>query len=343
MFRKVDLRSDTVTRPTPAMLQAMLQAEVGDDVIDKDPTTQRLEELVASIWGFEAALFCPSGTMCNQIAIMAHTQPGDEVLCHRLSHIYWYEGGGIAANAHCSVRLLDGEKGIISPESIAYNINSVDDHHARSILLSLENTVNKAGGTCYTAAQIRDLAHEGHRLGLKVHLDGARIYNALIYNNEKPADYHNTVDTMSICLSKGLGCPVGSVLLGSADFIAKARRIRKRLGGGMRQSGFLAAAGIYALENHIHRLADDHTRALKLADGLRASHWVSEVIPPQTNIVIFRTKSDPSAVATKLESYGIRLIHMGQGWLRMVTHLDITDDDIEYCLKVFSLLETNEF
>lgn len=343
MFRKVDLRSDTVTRPTPAMLQAMLQAEVGDDVIDKDPTTQRLEELVASIWGFEAALFCPSGTMCNQIAIMAHTQPGDEVLCHRLSHIYWYEGGGIAANAHCSVRLLDGEKGIISTESIACNINSVDDHHARSTLLSLENTVNKAGGTCYTAAQIRALAHEGHRLGLKVHLDGARIYNALIYNNEKPADYHNTVDTMSICLSKGLGCPVGSVLLGPADFIAKARRIRKRLGGGMRQSGFLAAAGIYALENHIHRLADDHTRALKLADGLRASHWVSEVIPPQTNIVIFQTKSDPLTVATKLESFGIRLIHMGQGWLRMVTHLDITDDDIEYCLKVFSLLETNEF
>lgn len=339
MIRKVDLRSDTVTRPTPAMLQAMMKAEVGDDVIDKDPTTQKLEEMAASIWGFDAALFCPSGTMCNQIAIMAHTQPGDEVICHRLSHIYWYEGGGIAANALCSIRLLDGDNGIISPESLAHNINSIDDHHARSALLSLENTVNKAGGTCYTAAQIRALSDEGHRLGLKVHLDGARIYNALIYNNEQPADYHRSVDSMSICLSKGLGCPVGSLLLGSADFIAKAKRIRKRLGGGMRQSGFLAAAGIYALENHIQRLADDHERARKLADGLKASSWVLEVVPPQTNIVIFKTKKNPLEVAEKLEKHGIRLIHMGQGWLRLVTHLDISDDDIDYCLHIFSTLQ----
>ncbi|GCD78049.1 threonine aldolase [Thermaurantimonas aggregans] len=336
MIRKVDLRSDTVTRPTPAMLQAMMKAEVGDDVIDKDPTTQKLEEMAASIWGFEAAIFCPSGTMCNQIAIMAHTQPGDEVICHRLSHIYWYEGGGIAANAHCSIRLLDGEHGIISPESLAHNINSIDDHHARSALLSLENTVNKAGGTCYTAAQIRALADEGHRLGLKVHLDGARIYNALIHNNEQPADYHRSVDSMSICLSKGLGCPVGSLLLGSVDFITRAKRIRKRLGGGMRQSGFLAAAGIFALENHIHRLAEDHERARKLADGLKASSWVSEVVPPQTNIVLFKSKKNPFEMAEKLEKHGIRLIYMGQGWLRLVTHLDITDDDIKYCLEVFS-------
>ncbi|MFN4298262.1 MAG: threonine aldolase family protein [Thermaurantimonas sp.] len=339
MIRKVDLRSDTVTRPTPSMLQAMMKADVGDDVIDKDPTTQKLEEMAASIWGFDAALFCPSGTMCNQIAIMVHTKPGDEVICHRLSHIYWYEGGGIAANALCSVRLLDGENGIISPESLAYNINSVDEHHAHSALLSLENTVNKAGGTCYTAAQIRTLAEEGQRLGLKVHLDGARIYNALIYNNEQPADYHRSVDSMSICLSKGLGCPVGSLLLGSADFIVKAKRIRKRLGGGMRQSGFLAAAGIYALQNHIHRLADDHARARKLADGLRVSSWVSEVVSPQTNIVIFKTKKNPSEVAEKLEMHGIRLIHMCQGWLRLVTHLDISDDDIEYCLTIFRSME----
>ncbi len=335
MQRTVDLRSDTVTQPTPAMREAMLKAPLGDDLIDKDPTTRKLEEMIADKWGFEEALFCPSGTMCNQIAIIAHTQPGDEVLCHRLSHIYWYEGGGIAANALCSVRLLEGEHGIIDPTLIHQNINATDDHHARTTLLSLENTVNKAGGTCYTALQIQGLAAEGHRLGLKVHLDGARIYNALIYNNEDPADYHKSADSMSICLSKGLGCPAGSLLLGSSEFIAKARRIRKRLGGGMRQSGILAAAGIYALQNHVKRLDEDHRRAGELASSLADLQWVSEIIPPQTNILIFKTAGDPLAYVKKLDTFGIRIIHMGQGWLRMVTHIDICDEDIDYCKSVF--------
>lgn len=337
--RIVDLRSDTVTKPSKAMREAMFTAPVGDDVIDKDPTTERLEHLAAELWGFGAGLFCPSGTMCNQIAIMAHTQPGDEVICHRLSHIYWYEGGGIATNALCSVRLLDGENGIIAPEYIAEQINPADDHHARSQLLSLENTVNKAGGICYTAAQIRELADVGHRHGLKVHLDGARIYNALVYCNETPDDYHFTVDSMSICLSKGLGCPVGSLLLGSLDFIARAKRIRKRLGGGMRQSGMLAAAGIYALENLTSRLLEDHERARCLADVLATAGWVENVVPPQTNIVIFKPKTSPQSVLATLEEYGVRLIHMGQGWLRMVTHLDVTDDDVAYCADVFQRIK----
>ncbi|MFN3950923.1 MAG: threonine aldolase family protein [Thermaurantimonas sp.] len=332
---KVDLRSDTITRPTPAMREAMLKAPLGDDVIDKDPTTRYLEEMIADIWGFEEALFCPSGTMCNQIAIMAHTQPGDEVLCHRLSHIYWYEGGGIAANAHCSVRLLDGKDGIIDPQTIRPNINVSDEHHARSVLLSLENTVNKAGGTCYFANQIHELSAEGHRLGLRVHLDGARIYNALIYCEESPEAYHGSIDSLSICLSKGLGCPVGSLLLGNSEFIARAKRLRKRLGGGMRQSGMLAAAGIYALNNHIERLRLDHVRAQKLADGLSGLTWVEKVIPPQTNILIFKTAEDPLKWVHKFDCSGIRILHIGQGWLRMVTHLDVSDADVDYCIQKF--------
>lgn len=336
MKRDVDLRSDTVTQPTPAMRDAMLRAPLGDDVIDKDPTTRHLEEMIAHIWGFEEALFCPSGTMCNQIAIMAHTEPGDEVLCHRLSHIYWYEGGGIAANAHCSVRLIEGENGIIDPKKIEYNINPTDDHHAKSVLLSLENTVNKAGGTCYFANQIHELSAEGHRLGLRVHLDGARIYNALIYCEESPEAYHGSIDSLSICLSKGLGCPVGSLLLGTKEFISRARRIRKRLGGGMRQSGMLAAAGIYALNHHIDRLNTDHKHAQKLADGLSGLTWVEKVIYPQTNILVFKPFEDPLQWVRKFETSGIRIIYMGQGWLRIVTHLDITEDDIDYCINEFS-------
>lgn len=330
----IDLRSDTVTLPTAEMKKAMLEAPLGDDVIDKDPTTARLEQMAAEIWGFDAALFCPSGTMCNQIAIMVHTQPGDEVLCHRLSHIYWYEGGGIAANAHCSVRLLDGEKGIISPDSLSQNINLNDDHHARSSLLSLENTVNKAGGTCYSSSQIRITSTEARRLGLKIHIDGARIYNALVAKGEKPSEYHRLADSMSICLSKGLGCPVGSLLMGDRDFIAKARRVRKRLGGGMRQSGMLAAAGIYALTHHIERLADDHQRAAELATTLNKLDWVAEVVQPETNIVFFRSSADPTYVQKTLETKGIRCIYMGQGWLRMVTHLNIDDQQIRQCVEI---------
>ncbi|GCD80649.1 threonine aldolase family protein [Schleiferia thermophila] len=335
----IDLRSDTVTLPTVEMKKAMLEAPLGDDVIDKDPTTARLEQMAAEIWGFDAALFCPSGTMCNQIAIMVHTQPGDEVLCHRLSHIYWYEGGGIAANAHCSVRLLDGVRGMIAPGSLSQNINAADDHHARSSLLSLENTVNKAGGTCYAVSHIRKLSDEARRLGLKVHIDGARIYNALVAKGEKPSDYHGLADSMSICLSKGLGCPVGSLLMGDREFIAKARRIRKRLGGGMRQSGLLAAAGIYALTHHIERLADDHRRATDLATTLKKLDWVTEVIDPETNIIFFRTSADPIHVQKTLEKNGIRCIYMGQGWLRMVTHLNIDDHQIRQCVEILKGLK----
>ena len=264
----IDFRSDTVTKPTPGMLAFMQAAPVGDDVFGEDPSINSLEKITAAMFGKEAGLFCPSGTMTNQIAIKTHTQAGDEVICDELSHIYQYEGGGIAFNSGCSVKLLQGDRGRLTPAQILAGINAEDVHKPPTSLVSLENTVNRGGGSCYdfsTFEEIKKIADQ-HKLGL--HLDGARIFNAIVHKGEAPLDYGRVFDSISICLSKGLGAPVGSVLVGSNPFIKKARRWRKVFGGGMRQAGFLAAAGIYALDHHIYRLAEDHTKALLLRDAL---------------------------------------------------------------------------
>ncbi len=336
----IDLRSDTLTRPTPEMLQAMMAAPVGDDVFGEDPSINKLEEMAAEMFGMEKAIFCPSGTMTNQIAIKVHTQPGDEIICHEYSHIYNYEGGGMAFNAGAQARLLKGERGLLSAKDVEANIgNKMDVHAARTSLVSLENTCNKGGGSCYdlsTISEIRAVAKK-HKLGF--HLDGARLFNALVAKGQKAEDYGQAFDSISICLSKGLGCPVGSLLLGSEDFIFEARRIRKKLGGGMRQAGFIAAAGIYALENHISRLTEDHEKAQNLKDALEKCSWVESIEPVETNIVIFYLKADKDekAFMEKLKENNILAIGMGQGKLRFVTHLDISDEMIQ---KTASLLNS---
>ena len=265
----IDLRSDTVTRPTPEMLQAMFSASVGDDVLKDDPTVNALEEKIATLFGMEAAIFCPSGTMSNQIAIKVHTRPGDEVICHKLSHVYYYEGGGIAFNSGSSVCLLEGDHGRITAEDVEAHINPDDIHRPQTRLISVENTMNKGGGAIYDFNELKKIGDVCKRHGLGYHLDGARLFNALVETKESPKQYGELFDSISICLSKGLGAPVGSLLLGSKAFIKQASRMRKVMGGGMRQSGFLAAAGIYALDNNIERLKEDHLRARLIGEELK--------------------------------------------------------------------------
>lgn len=333
---QVDLRSDTVTKPTFGMLQAMVGAEVGDDVLGEDPSVQLLERRAAEIFGMEAGLFCPSGTMTNQIAIKLHTQPGQEVICDQKSHIYNYEGGGIAFNSGASVRLLQGPRGIISPEMVEQNINNAEDiHFPPTALVSLENTMNKGGGSIYRQEQIAGISAVCRKFKLPLHLDGARVFNALAQTGEDPEVYGRYFDTISVCLSKGLGAPAGSVLLGSSEHIKKGRRIRKVFGGGMRQAGFLAAAGTYALENHLVRIKDDHGRAKRIGDLLQQVPYVAEVQPVDTNIVLFELKGISTGLfLAKLEDEGIKAISFGPQWIRMVTHLDFTDEMLEHLLQV---------
>jgi threonine aldolase len=328
----IDLRSDTFTKPLPNMLKAMWSAEVGDDVFGEDPTINRLEKKAAELFGMEAALFCPSGTMTNQIAIKVHTRPGQEIICHEYSHVYNYEGGGIAFNSACQVRPLAGPRGKLEASTVAAALqNPLDMHAATSRLVVLENTTNKGGGACYDLEEIDKIKAICTKNGLGLHLDGARLWNALIAKNQSPKDFGSRFDSISICLSKGLGCPVGSLLLGSKEFIREARFVRKKLGGAMRQAGYLAAAGIYALDNHIERLSEDHEKAQKLADTLKASDWIESVEPVETNILIFNLKAnrDIGTFNEKLKAAGIVHIDMGQGKQRFVTHHDISFDDIE--------------
>ncbi len=332
----IDLRSDTVTRPTPAMCEAMFAAPLGDDVFGDDPTVNALEEKAARLFGMDAALFCASGTMTNQIAIRAYVRPGDEVICDQLSHIYLYEGGGIMANAGASVALLAGERGKLTPNLIADAINNpADPHRPLSRLVSLENTVNKGGGCYYTVSDIQAIRQLTQERGLPLHLDGARLFNALVATGESAAEHGALFDSISICLSKGLGCPVGSLLLGSADFIRQARRYRKLMGGGWRQAGFLAGAGIYALDHHIDRLRDDHSRARQIGTMLQQLSDVVDIYPIETNIVIFRL--DDSILAadyvTRLAEKGIRAAPFGKHLVRFVTHLDFTDDHLTELAK----------
>jgi threonine aldolase len=325
----IDLRSDTVTRPTPAMREAMFTAPLGDDVFGDDPTVNALETKAAQLFGMEAALFCASGTLTNQLAIRTHTRPGDEVICDQLSHVYLYEGGGIMANAGASVALLAGKRGKLTTDLIRDAINNpADPHRPLSRLVCLENTINKGGGCYYTVPEITAIRQLCNETGLILHLDGARIFNALVETGETPASYGPLFDSISICLSKGLGCPVGSLLLGKADFIRQARRYRKLMGGGWRQAGFLAAAGIYALDNHVERLAEDHTRARQIGELLKQLPEVQEIYPIETNIVIFRLPDTILATdyVAKLAAKGIGAVTFGKHLVRFVTHLDFTDE-----------------
>ncbi len=331
----VDLRSDTVTRPTPGMLDAMMSAEVGDDVFGDDETVKALEKKTADIFGMEAGLFCPSGTMTNQIAIKCFTNPMDEVICDETAHVYRYEGGGIAFNSSASVRLLYGDRGRLSPDLIESHINPDNIHYPKSSLVVLENTVNRGGGSYYTTEKIAPIYHLCRMKGLYLHLDGARIFNALIETNDDPKDYGDMFDGVSVCLSKGLGAPVGSVLLASKEIIAKATRIRKVLGGGWRQAGFLAAAGIYALDNNIQRLKEDHERARILGDAVKSLPYVKNVMPVDTNIVIFELDSHHKSddFVEKLSHAGIKCNTFGKQMVRFVTHLDFDDSMLEYTVE----------
>jgi threonine aldolase len=333
---KIDLRSDTVTRPTPGMLDAMFKAEVGDDVFGEDPTINTLEERAAKMFGKEAGLFCPSGTMTNQIAINVLTKPGDEVVCDYTSHIYQYEGGGIARNSGVQAKLLSGDRGRISATQVEESINQIFDWLTRTKLVSIENTVNKAGGSYYTLQQMKDLSEVCHRNGLLLHLDGARIFNAVIEAGYSPAQIGPLFDSISVCLSKGLGAPTGSLLLGTKDFIREARRARKVFGGGMRQAGYFAAAGLYALDNHIDRLKEDHRRAKVLAEAISKLPYIKELLPVETNILIF-TLHDAIPLDYFLEilnDNGIQCAIFGKQTVRFVTHLDIDDKMIDKAISV---------
>ena len=332
----VDLRSDTVTKPTPGMLEAMWSAKVGDDVFGEDETVSALEEKLAATFGMEAGLFCPSGTMTNQIAIKCFTQPLDELITDQTSHVYRYEGGGIAFNSAVSTRLLNGDRGIITAEMIAPEINSNDVHYPHTSLVVLENTVNKGGGSCYRLDQIKPIAELCQQKGLKLHLDGARIFNALTHTGDHAVDYGQYFDGISVCLSKGLGAPVGSVLLASKETIRYARRVRKVFGGGMRQAGFLAAAGIYALDHHVERLKIDHAHAALLAEALKGKSWVANVLPVETNLVLFDTFEPAKNILEKLLAKGIKANATGPNRIRFVTHLDVHPDMVEYVIRSLS-------
>ncbi|MDB5252499.1 MAG: threonine aldolase [Flaviaesturariibacter sp.] len=336
----IDFRSDTVTRPTPAMLEAMMKAPVGDDVFGEDPSINELEQLGASLFGMEAALFCPSGTMTNQIAIKCHTQPGDEVICDTTAHVYQYEGGGIAFNAGASVRLLPGDRGRVTAGQVEEGINADDVHKARTSLVCLENTSNRGGGSCYEMDEMRAIRTLCDAHNLVLHLDGARLYNALVAKKQDPKEYGQIFHSISVCLSKSLGCPVGSLLIGDAATIRKARRIRKVFGGGMRQAGFLAAAGIYALQNNVDRLEDDHQHARQIARALEASRVAGTVLPVETNIIIFEVLQPytPKTLVEKLREHGILGYAISPTQMRLVLHLDITPEMVEKTVQVFQSL-----
>ncbi|MBL0330244.1 MAG: aminotransferase class I/II-fold pyridoxal phosphate-dependent enzyme [Bacteroidetes bacterium] len=324
----IDLRSDTVTKPSKQMLDAMFNAEVGDDVFGEEPTVIALEQKAAKMFGKEAAVFCPSGTMTNQIAIKVHTQPGDEVLCDTTAHIYNYEGGGIASNSGAQAKLIQGDRGRISAQQVQESINPTYDWLTQTSLVCIENTANRAGGSCYSLQQMQELSEVCKKNNLKYHLDGARIFNAIVEAGYTTSQIGNCFDSISICLSKGLGAPVGSILLGEKEFIRKARRVRKVFGGGMRQAGYLAAAGIYALEHHVTRLKEDHARAKQLASTMASLDYIDTVLPVDTNIIIFNLKAtvNPEAFLQKLADHHIKAVGFGKQAIRFVTHLDFTDE-----------------
>ena len=332
----IDFRSDTFTKPTAAMLNAMFTAEVGDDVFCEDPTVNRLEEMTAAKFGMEAALYCPSGTMSNQIGIKCHTQPGNEVICEKLSHVYIYEGGGIAFNSGCQVHAIDGIRGHITAEQIKAAINPDDVHKPKTSLVSLENTGNRGGGSCYEMSEMLKIKELCFDNNIKLHLDGARLWNALVAKDESPLQYGKIFDSISVCLSKGLGAPIGSILLGKKDFIKQARRIRKVFGGGMRQAGYIAAAGIYALENNVERLTEDHKHAKLLAEEFSKKDFISNIRPVETNIIILEVKNRFSAATlqSKIKENNILCLPISETKIRLITHLDISPEMISRTIEV---------
>jgi threonine aldolase len=336
---EINLVSDTVTKPTPEMLQYMFAAQVGDDVYKQDPTVIALEQRVAALFGKEAALFFPSGTMANQTAIKLHTQPGEQLIADKWAHVFNYEGGGVAFNSGVSCSLLDGQRGMISAKQVASAITDPEFYHSPlTSLVCVENTTNKGGGACYDMLELRNIKAVCDAHQLKFHLDGARIWNALVAKKENPKQYGEIFDTISVCLSKGLGAPIGSLLLADEKTIHRALRIRKQLGGGMRQVGYLAAAGLYALDHHIDRLADDHRRAKELGQQLANLSWVSTVEPIETNIVIFSIQPalNENNVIDYLKQKGIAISNMGHGKLRLVTHLDYKEVMHTYVLETLA-------
>ena len=335
----IDLRSDTVTQPTAGMKEAMFSAVVGDDVFGEDPTVKALEKKCADLLGMEAAVFCPSGTMTNQIGIKILTQPFDEVICYKGAHIYKYEGGGLMGNSHVSVKLLDGDRGRLSIEEIVSSINGDDVHNPKTSVVALENTVVREAGSYYSLNQIASISNLARSRGLAMHLDGARFFNAIVETGDDPKEYGKYFDTISICLSKGLGAPVGSVILCKKDLEPKARRMRKVYGGGMRQAGFIAAAGVYALENNISRLKEDHKRAKTLGKALTDLSFVKSVMPVDTNIIIFELKgTTPELFLPKLAHHNIKALAFGHTQIRLVTHLDFDDRMLDMTIEGFKKL-----
>ncbi|OEK02141.1 threonine aldolase [Roseivirga sp. 4D4] len=336
----IDLRSDTLTKPTPEMLEAMMTAEVGDDMFGEDPTVTALEQRAAHMFGMDAALYCASGTMTNQIGIRLHTTLQDEVICHKYSHIYLYESGGLMSNSGVSVRLLEGERGLITAADVKAAIQPDDIHAPVSKVVSLENTMNKGGGSCYDFEEIWAIRETCHEHNLSLHLDGARLFNALVATGQKAKTYGEVFDTISICLSKGLGAPVGSLLLGGHDDIKRAKRIRKVMGGAWRQAGYIAAAGLYALDHHVKRLAEDHKKAKEIAEVLKGLDYVEEVYPCETNILIFKLtdKYDNQSFIKKLADHDVHAFGFGPQLIRFVTHLDFTDDHMDQLIKVLKSL-----
>jgi threonine aldolase len=328
----IDLRSDTVTQPSAAMREYMMQAKVGDDVFGEDPTVNELQDLCAKMFGKEAGLFFVSGTMANQAAIRVNTTPGGEVICHKEAHVYKYEGGGIAVHSHCSVKLIDGNRGRIKPHDVAQNINNPQDVHLPlTQLVCLEDTANRGGGAIYNIADIEKIAAICKNNNLSLHLDGARVFNALIETKADYIKYAANFDTLSICLSKGLGAPMGSVLIGSKEQIKKAHRIRKVLGGGTRQAGIIAAAGIFALKNNIDRLKTDHENAKLLAREIEQLTYVEEILPVETNIVVYRLndKINQEEYLKHLKAKNVLAVAFGPQLIRLVTHLDFKTEQIE--------------
>ncbi len=333
---EINLVSDTITKPSIEMLQYMFNAQVGDDVYKQDPTVIALEARLAAMFGMEAGLFFPSGTMANQTAIKLHTQPGEQLIADKYAHVYHYEGGGASFNSGVSCCLLDGDRGMITAEQVAGAINDPEFYHsALTSLVCVENTTNKGGGACYDIEELRKIKVVCDANNLKFHMDGARIWNAIVAQKQHPREFGPLFDTISVCLSKGLGAPIGSVLLADKATIKRALRIRKMLGGGMRQVGYLAAAGNFALDHNIAKLVDDHRRAKEIAEVLSKQLWIGTIEPVETNILIFSIRQDLSdkLFIEKLKEKNILISAMGQGKLRIVTHLDYKEVMHTYVLE----------
>lgn len=337
----IDLRSDTVTKPSKEMLDSMLSAEVGDDVFDEDPTVKVLEQRLAKMFGKQRALFFPSGSMANQTALKLHTNPGEQVICDKFAHIYNYEAGGASFNSGISCKLINGERGMFTANQVKDAINPDAFYYSKTTLVEVENTANRGGGALWDFKELKKIKSICEENKLGYHLDGARIWNALVERQETPKDYGDLFDTISVCLSKGLGCPIGSVLLGDDAIMKDAVRLRKVFGGNMRQVGYLAAAGIYALDNNLDRLVEDHIYAKEIGQALNQCSFIKSVEPIETNIIIFELSANlkEERFINYLDNEGVKLIGMGSGKLRLVTHLDYTNDMHERFLDILKKLK----